>query len=566
MGGWEIATFDRVCRVGALCWLLLTLPVAADVVGDCRQGQPEERIAACTQVIGQGGVPGLDLARALNARGLAHQAKGDFDRAIADYTEAVRVDPRFVFGHLNRGWAHNEKREYSSAIVNLNEAIRLDPRLAAAWNQRGIALRNQGQLDMALADFTQAIRLAPKYARAYAGRGRTQIERHEPEKALADLDIAVKLDPGSAAARSYRGWALNELRQFDKALVEFDAAIRLDPQYAGSYNNRAIAAWAKGDLERALADFSAAIARDPAYVNAFMNRGRLYQERGDVASAQQDLQRVLALPAASTRDRQRQESARERLAALASVPRSPAGHRRVALVIGNARYATVGALANPANDARAVAAALRRLDFSVVTELHDLDLGAMTRALKEFGDHATGADWAVVFFAGHGIEANGTNYLIPVDAALRSSAHVADEAVTLDRVQAKVQLARKFGLVMLDACRNNPFVARMARPGGSIRAAGSGLAMTEPDGNTLVAYSAKHGTVAEDGTGPNSPFVTALVADIDKPGLEVSLLFRRVRDSVRQRTNSRQEPFVYGSLGSELLYFNPPVPAGLSPR
>lgn len=123
------------------------------------------------------------------------------------------------------------------------------------------------------------------------------------------------------------------------------------------------------------------------------------------------------------------------------------------------------------------------------------------------------------------------------------------------RVQAKVDAATKFGLVILDACRNNPFLARMARQGGATRPIGRGLASIEPEGNVLVAYAAKHGTVAEDGSGQNSPFTEALLAHIEEPGLEISILFRKVRDEVRKKTQRRQDPFIYGSLGSELLFF-----------
>jgi uncharacterized caspase-like protein len=137
---------------------------------------------------------------------------------------------------------------------------------------------------------------------------------------------------------------------------------------------------------------------------------------------------------------------------------------------------------------------------------------------------------------------------------LKRDTHAADEAVSLDRIQAKVDGATKLGLVILDACRNNPFLARMARTGGT-RSVGRGLATTEPEGNVLVAYSAKHGTFAEDGAGGHSPFTEALLAYLEEAGLEINLLFRKVRDEVRKKTDRRQDPFIYGSLGSEPLYF-----------
>jgi uncharacterized caspase-like protein len=242
-----------------------------------------------------------------------------------------------------------------------------------------------------------------------------------------------------------------------------------------------------------------------------------------------------------------------------TVPSLPAPAERVALVIGNSTYAHVGPLANPRNDAVGMAASLRRLGFDQVFELHDLTREQMGKALKDFGDVSEAAQWAVVFFAGHGIEMNGVTYLIPTDAALKRDAHVTDETISLTQVQAKVDAASKLGLVILDSCRNNPFVERMVRSGGTARAIGRGLASIEPEGNILIAYSAKHGTTASDGTGRNSPFTEALLAHIEEPGLEINFLFRKVRDQVRSKTQHRQEPFLYGSLSSELLYFKAPA-------
>jgi uncharacterized caspase-like protein len=150
----------------------------------------------------------------------------------------------------------------------------------------------------------------------------------------------------------------------------------------------------------------------------------------------------------------------------------------------------------------------------------------------------------------------GETYIIPTDAELSRDTHVTDETISLTQLQAKVDAAKKLGLVILDSCRNNPFLQRMVRTTGASRAIGNGLAVVEPEGNVLVAYSAKHGTLALDGTGKNSPFTEALLTYIEEPGLEINFLFRKVRDEVRKRTEHQQEPFTYGSLSSELLYFN----------
>jgi uncharacterized caspase-like protein len=126
-------------------------------------------------------------------------------------------------------------------------------------------------------------------------------------------------------------------------------------------------------------------------------------------------------------------------------------------------------LKNPANDGRVIADAFLRLAFSEVMERYDLGLAGTTAALKEFGDFAANADWAGIYLAGDGLEMGGTAYLVPVDARLERDAHVLDETVPLERMLQKTETAKKFGLVILDACRNHPFVTRMARTGGSTR-------------------------------------------------------------------------------------------------
>jgi tetratricopeptide (TPR) repeat protein len=229
---------------------------------------------------------------------------------------------------------------------------------------------------------------------------------------------------------------------------------------------------------------------------------------------------------------------------------------RVALVIGNAEYRNVSKLPNPPRDADAIAASLRRVGFATVQVSSDLTRNDMIAALRAFEREAEKADWAVVYYAGHGIEVGGVNYLIPVDAALKIDKDVQDEAVPLDRVLSAIESAKRLRLVILDACRDNPFVTSMKRSIAS-RSIGRGLAQIEPDGGVLVAYAAKHGQVALDGDGANSPFVDALVKRLETPGLDISLLFRQVRDDVLAATRRQQEPYVYGSLPGEVLSFRP---------
>src|SRR5205085_3232676 len=191
------------------------------------------------------------------------------------------------------------------------------------------------------------------------------------------------------------------------------------------------------------------------------------------------------------------------------------------------------------------------------TQVKNAAAQEMRKAVVEFGRSAEGSDMAIVFYAGHGMEVGGENWLIPVSAELRSDADIESEAVSLRSISAQVSKARQLGLVILDACRNNPFAAKMKRS-ISARAVARGLAPTEPSENVLIAYAARDGTTASDGDGKNSPFTTALLRHIETPGLEISFLFRRVRDDVMLATKREQQPFVYGSLSKEEIYLKAP--------
>jgi hypothetical protein len=225
--------------------------------------------------------------------------------------------------------------------------------------------------------------------------------------------------------------------------------------------------------------------------------------------------------------------------------------KRVALVMGNSAYQKVNPLANPANDSEAMSSVLKDAGFDVVELKRDLNVGEMRRALRDFSDNVRDADVAIVYYAGHGIEINGNNYLIPVDAVLERDIDAFDEAIPLDRILTVIEPAKQLRLVILDACRDNPFNKTMKRSMGA-RAIGRGLAKVEPESpNTLVAFAAKAGSTASDGDSRNSPFTAALVKYLPRPGLDLRKAFGFARDDVLKATNNRQEPFIYGSLGGD---------------
>jgi hypothetical protein len=245
-----------------------------------------------------------------------------------------------------------------------------------------------------------------------------------------------------------------------------------------------------------------------------------------------------------------------------ALPACADAQKRVALVVGNSGYQKVTYLANPAHDAEDVAASLTRLGFEVKTVI-DADFDGFRRALLEFGRTAPGADMAVFYFAGHGVEIDGNNWLLPTDVEMKSDADARTEAISLQSVMQAVAAARTLGLVMLDACRNNPFQSSMKRIATTRSVQMRGLVSVEPADNVLVSYAARDGTVAADGTGRNSPYTGALLKHIETPGLEIDFLFRNIRDDVMAATHNEQQPFVYGSLSSDAIYIKP-APAGVA--
>src|SRR5216683_2289402 len=264
---------------------------------------------------------------------------------------------------------------------------------------------------------------------------------------------------------------------------------------------------------------------------------------------QQPSQEVSSAPSAHLK----QEVVEPSSAPTANFPSVP--ERRVALVIGNSAYQTVSGLPNTTNDARAIAEVLKADGFTSVRIILDMTRASMIASLNDFQREADTSDWAVVYYAGHGLEVSGANYLVPIVAKLGDDRDIQDEAVSVDRILSAVENAKKLRLVMLDACRDNPFLKKMHRSIAT-RSISRGLAAIEPLGATLIVFAAKDGETAEDGAGSHSPFAASLIKRLQQPTIEINKLFRLVTSDVLKATGNQQRPFVYGSLpGEEDYYF-----------
>lgn len=245
------------------------------------------------------------------------------------------------------------------------------------------------------------------------------------------------------------------------------------------------------------------------------------------------------------------------LVAVLSLAAPASAERRVALVIGNGAYVDAARLPNPPNDAQAVAALLTELGFAVRTGF-DLGRDGMEDAVADFEEAAVGAEVAFVFFAGHGMQVDGANFLFPVDARLDRRQDLY-RLLDARRLVEAASRARRLAIVLLDACRDNPLARSFGQRTRSV-SVGRGLTtIVDTPPNVLVAYATADGATAEDGVGRHSPFTAALLEHLPSPGVELRLLFGRIRDAVIARTQNRQQPYIYGSLGGDPFYIKPPV-------
>jgi len=447
----------------------------------------------------------------------------------------------------------------------------------ARLNSRAVDLYKKGDFKGAIAILDQVVARYPTSGLAYANRGGVYFKMGNFDEAIKDYTQAIGLGRNEAVVILNRGTAYSTKGDYERALEDCNAIIRINPRNAVAYRVCGVAYDKLGDRERAFANLNESIRLDARAAKSFMARGQAYAHFGQPEKALADLTEAGKLDASARKDKAFVAALSAAQAAVASkvAPQSvaeaattpsadihpaPDGETRVALVIGNSAYSQVPRLPNPVADAEAIAKSLRDVGFKTVRLSNDLGATAMRQALNDFANEAAGADWAMVYYAGHGIEVNGTNYLVPVDAKLKTDRAVQFEAVPLDAVLTSVEGARKLHLVILDACRDNPFLRDMTRTVAS-RSIGRGLARVEPEsGATLVAYAAKAGQVALDGTrdGANSPFAAALIRNMSKPGVEIRKYFGLVRDDVLASTSNGQEPFVYGSLGGKDYFFRKP--------
>ncbi|MGX4802410.1 caspase family protein [Bradyrhizobium guangdongense] len=536
-------------------------PQAGDDLATCRdrQAEAQARTTACENLLHANRVTGKDKSLALVIHAQALINKRDDDGAIASLTSAIELDPDNV-GAINvRGIAHEHKGEDDLAMADYNLAIQKRSNFGYAYNNRGTIQLRRAALQSALDDFNLSIKYTPKFLLGWTNRARVRTLMKDYDGAISDFAEAEKIDPAAQQIAANRCITYGLMGKFDQAFADCNGLIEKQPKNVYAINNRADVSMMKGDFDAALKDYNIALQLNPNNVRAHSGRGQIYERRKDLAQARADYRSAAySLTKFDELDVARARAiAQERLAALTpQAPAAAAAVRRVALVIGNGAYKNVHALPNPPRDSKLIASVLKEVGFQTVISVSDLTRDKFFEALQTFAAEAEKADWAVVYYAGHGFEIGGVNYLVPVDAKLAVDRDAETQAVALEQVIAAVGAARKVRLVMLDACRDNPFAPTMQRT-LSLKLVDKGFSNIEPGAGFMVVYAAKHGETAIDGEGSaDSPFATALARDIKEPRVEIRKLFDIVRDDVWAATRHEQQPFTYGSPpGREDFYF-----------
>ena len=230
-----------------------------------------------------------DFFGAYNNRGIAYRRKGDFDTAIQNYDKAIEIKPDYAEAYNNRGIAYGEKRDFDTAIQNYDKAIEIKPRLAEAYYGRGIVYREKRDFDTAIQDFTTAIEIKPDFADAYHGRGLAYVGKRDFDTAIQDFTTAIEIKPDSAEAYCNRGIAYVGKRDFDTAIQDLTTAIEIKPDFADAYHGRGVAYGKKGDFDTAIQDFTSTIEIKPDFFVAYCNRGEAWMHMSEWDQAKADL-------------------------------------------------------------------------------------------------------------------------------------------------------------------------------------------------------------------------------------------------------------------------------------
>jgi tetratricopeptide (TPR) repeat protein len=523
-----------------------------------------------------------DAPEGYETRGRFYWQKKDISHALSDITQAIRLNPEKAFmAYYTRAAIYNNSGEYGKAASDASQAIEIAQRykigsiLGGCYDERALAWANLENFEHALSDYDHAVQIQPNDSDVFSKRGTYYYWRKQYELAINDFDQALKLDPRDTRARIMKAYALVDLGSIDEAKNAVDAGLKTGKDQHLYLAARCRINYILGHFSQALDDCNQTLALSDLAESPrlYATRAKVYEKLGRKTSAIEDYKKAIGLKAADPAQREARVEANDRLAALEAElgtapkpqpvsnkigePKPPFNPgRRIALVIGVGGYEHVTPLPNPTNDAKSLGDTLRGLHFADVKVLLDPSRAEFAQELALFGDKAKGADWAFVFYAGHGVQLDGRNYLIPKDANVTSKLNLKLQAIVADDILESVSGAKNLHAVILDACRNTPLLPdRALAQATRDLSAPRGLAPMESGrGDELVIFATAANSTAADGAGDHSPFTAALLEHLKKPGIDIGDLIGEVRDAVKKATGGAQVPYTYSSLGAEKHY------------
>lgn len=553
------------------------------------------KLVACERLVGMKDLGQMGRAAAFNGTGNAFARLGETNKAVDAFTQAIKVDKKYGWGYMNRGLLLRDKGKLEDAVKDFEKALslynfdpddyRLNARKSIAEAQKVLSsmrgLENKSLCGSALASGMKRFEGRGHYVpyvneaqrrRLSVGDCRLALgfaAEPNPYELVSDKTVCVaatiadSLDWNSSpsgilaqAEIKRRGgghdWCASRLGLTSVAAAPSAPAEPAPPAPP------ALGISENPNPYESLDNDKLCFAALDKFRKGWNTSGEGILAQGEVkrrghalewcVASMERLVAALAPPATV-------EAVPPKIQAAPEPPPAPQ-RKRIALVIGNGAYEHVTGLTNPTRDAAAVAETLRRIGFSVM-ELENLGKTSFEEALANFSEQAAGADFAIFYYAGHGMEVDRQNYLIPVDAKLETDRRLRFETLSLDDVLSTLDGVHGIRMVLLDACRDNPFSSIMKKTTAN-RSIGRGLSRVEAADGTVISFSAKEGSVALDGNGDHSPFTAALLKHMADPGLEIQFLMRTVRDDVRAATKGEQEPYISASLPRQAIYLVPP--------
>lgn len=518
---------------------------------------PQDVAPAMADVEAAMGLDGPLKGDALALRVTINQTIGMQDGIDADIEEALSTTPGNVTPLVQRALEAERRGDTGAAFADLNSALDLDPQAGTALMSRALLLRRIGELARAREDLAAAIALGHPFRRL------ALIEKSEVEARMGDLRAAF--NDLLAATRETGDMPPDDVRDMNADLLVRAGDLALnslkDPDTAeGLFNEAAI------------------LAPDEWYW--MLGLGRVAEERGDTAKAIEIYQRILdgttATPNllernnAAWRLRRLQQPLLQRRAGMFApgfefgvITEQPAsdGLKRLAFVIGAGNYTELPSLPNARRDAAVVAGRLADMGFDEVEIAEDIGRANLIGLPAYIAERASETDIVVVFYAGHGVEVDGINYLIPVDATLDSEKHLNSTALELQTLTAAASKARRGALVIIDACRDDPFAETKSVVASRSISSEHRLVVPErihmglapsplPPPNNILLHSTQPGKTAADGDGLDSPFVIALLQTLSTPGLTLNEIVQETSSRVSDLTKGAQVPAAYGQLSS----------------